>query len=342
MPVPLALGALADAHLLVLPEDVLPDELEVLATSRFAAARWEQTPEVLDPRHRRRTVLGVLRLSRHSTLEGPFWIEREARGRLGVPPAGSQGYLLHAPRERGEEAWPGTADRDGLARAFPRGLPVRDELRSVTWLVAAARRLGGAVRIAGSGAVLVPDPAAAVDLTVWSDIWLDPEACLAVVRQAVPRARLDLGRDWAGPPAGIGRVAVRGAEGMDPAERAELHAAAEERDLQVLLDPEPRSAYGLLADLDLDGALAVELGGADEVPTVLAGVPWAGDGVIAYRVSWVPDDLAELRAERPGTDHRVARGRTAPLVNAIARALHGAVGGEITDMMDFVVDPADL
>ncbi len=40
--------------------------------------------------------------------------------------------------------------------------------------------------------------------------------------------------------------------------------------------------------------------------------------------------------------HRVARGRTGPLVNAVARALHAAVGGEVTDMMDFVVDPADL
>ena len=135
---------------------------------------------------------------------------------------------------------------------------------------------------------------------------------------------------------------MRGAEDMDPAERAALHAAAEEHDLRVLLDPEPRSAYGLLADLDPDGMLAVQVGGAEEVPTVLAGVPWASDGAIAYRVSWEPDDLAELRAERPGVDHRVARGRTAPLVNAVARALHAAVGGEVTDMMEFVVDPADL
>lgn len=342
MPVPLAPGAVADAHLLVLSEDVLPDELEVLATSRFTAARWEQTPEAPDPRNRRRTVLGVLRLSRHSTLEGPFRIERELRGSLGLPPAGSQGYLLRGPHERGEPPWPGTGDRDGLARAFPEGLPVRDEQRAVAWLVAAARRLGGAVRVAGSGVVLVPDPAAAVDLTVWSDIWLDPDACLAVVRQAVPRARLDLGRDWAGPPAGIGRVAVRGAEDLDPAERAALHAAAEEHDLQVLLHPEARSAYGLLADLDTDGMLAVQVGAEEEVPNVLAGVPWASGGAISYRVSWEPDDLAELRAERPGVDHRVARGRTAPLVNAVARALHAAVGGEVTDMMEFVVDPADL
>jgi hypothetical protein len=38
----------------------------------------------------------------------------------------------------------------------------------------------------------------------------------------------------------------------------------------------------------------------------------------------------------------VARGRAAPLVVAVARAVHATVGGEITDAMEFVVDPADL
>ena len=122
MPVPLALGALADAHLLVLSEDVLPEELEVLATSRFAAARWEQAPEAPDPRNRRRTVLGVLRLSRHSTLEGPYRIERELRGPLGLPSAGSQGYLLRAPHERGEAGrGPGPRTSTGWRAPSPTG-----------------------------------------------------------------------------------------------------------------------------------------------------------------------------------------------------------------------------
>jgi hypothetical protein len=40
--------------------------------------------------------------------------------------------------------------------------------------------------------------------------------------------------------------------------------------------------------------------------------------------------------------HRVARGRAAPLVAAVARAVHAKVGGEMTDMMNFVVDPAEV
>ena len=342
MPAPLDPALATDHHLLVLTDDVLADEVEVLASSRFAAVRWGQPSEGSDRGRRQGLAAAVLKLTRLSSLEGPYRVDRELRGALGLPAAGSQAYVVHAPRERGEEPWADAGDRDGIGRAFPDGLPVRDELRVVTWLVAAARRLGGAVRVAGSGVVLVPDPAAAVDLTVWSDIWLDPGAGLAVVRQAVPRARLDLGRPWQGPPRGTGSRPVRGTERMPAAERAALHAGADEHDLQVLLEPDVRSAYGVLADLDADGMIAVQAGAADEVPPVLTGVPWAQGGAIAYRVSWEPESLVELGLERPGMAHRVARGRTGPLVNAVARALHAAVGGEVTDMMDFVVDPADL
>ncbi|WP_372593920.1 hypothetical protein [Actinotalea sp.] len=340
--------ALAEQHhLLALAGDVPAEELDVLATSRFSAAGWEVPAEPAARRGRSKAgPIAVLRLSRLSSLRGPYPIDRAAAAALGLPGPTGQVWLLHAPVERGEAPWPGAADRDGLGRAFPDGLPIRDEERVVTWLVAAARRLAGAVRVTGVGGgpatVLVPDPAAAVDLTVWSDIWLDPEAALSVVRQAVPRARLDLGTPWDGPPAGTGVRPVPGAEDLDARERAALHQAADDRDLEALTQQEVRSAYGMLADLDLDGVLAVEVGGETRLPQALAGVPWASGGAVTYRVSWAPDELADLGMERPPIEHRIARGRAAPLVNAVARALHAAVAGEITDMMGFIVDPADL
>ncbi len=336
------------AHLLALAADVPVEEIEVLAASRFVAAAWEDPSAVLAARQGRTKGQppAVLRLSRHSALRGPFVLDRSTSAGLGLPSAAGLVWVVQTPVERGEAPWPGTGDRDGLARAFPDGLPVREEGRVLSWLVAAARRLGGAVRIApgttGAACVLVPDPASAVDLTVWSDIWLEPEAALAVVRQAVPRARHDVGTPWQGPPAGTGSIPVLGAEDLDPRERAALHAAAEERDLAVLANPAPRSAFGLLADLDIDGMLAVQVSGETEIPQALAGVPWASGGAVAYRVTWEPEDLAELEAERPSMAYRVARGRAAPLVDAVARALHAAVAGEITDQMGFIVDPADL
>ena len=335
-------------HLLIVPADVLPQDLEVLATSRFSTAGWDEQPEATAGR-RGRAKAGptmALRLSRHSTLFGPYALDRAATSALGVQAPSGQAWVLHAPVERGDAPWPGASDRDGLGRAFPAGIPVRDEERVVLWMIAVARRLGGAVRITsgerGPATVLVPDPAAAVDLTVWTDIWLEPEATLSVVRQAIPRARLDVGRPWHGPPAGTGAIPVIGAADLDADARAALHAAADTHDLGVLANPEPMTGYGVLANLDLDGMLAVQVFGEPEPPQALAGVPWAKNGAIAYRVTWEPDELTDLGMERPPIEHRVARGRSAPLVNAIARAVHAHVAGEITDMMGFIVDPADL
>lgn len=327
-------------HLLVMPDDVLPDEIEVLAAGRFAAARREAEPPA-SARGRKGPPAGALRLSRHSVLVGPYRLAREHQAFLGLPPAATQVYVVHTPVERGVPSQ-GGGDRDGLARAFPAGLPVREEERVVGWLIAVARRLGGALRVAGApAAVLVPDPAAAVDLTVWSDIWLEPDAGLAVMRQAVPRAWLEQGRPWQGPPPGTGRIPARGVTELNPQVRAALHQLAEQRDLKTLAEPEVRTSYTLLADLDHDGMLALTVEG-DDVPAVLTGLPWTAEGAIAYKVTWEPADLVELGRERPSVEHRIARGRAAPLVGAITRAVHRAVGGEVTDMMGFLVDPSDV
>ncbi|MBO1752915.1 hypothetical protein J4G33_13965 [Actinotalea sp. BY-33] len=342
-------------HVLVLPEDVGADEVETLAASRFPRAVWETTSGVTPPRPAggarglRQTVAppGALRLSRHSVLQGPFTLDRPATSALGVPASAALAYVMHAPVERGTPPWPGGGDRDGLGRAFPAGLPVRDEERVVRWLVDVARRLGGAVRVAPAAdqapAVLVPDPSAAVDLTVWTDIWLEPDAALTVMRQAVPRAYLNLpdGR-WNGPPQGTGLQAVPGAEVINAEQRHALHVAADQRDIAALTDPEPMQGYGALVDLDLDGMIALEVTGETALPPVIAGIPWAERGAVGYTVRWEPEDLADLESERPSLNLRVARGRATPLVIAITRAVHKAVGGEITDMMGFVVDPADL
>jgi len=351
MPVPpFDLRDAVGRHLLVLPADVGPEEVEVLAVSRFPRATWESAPGAARPGGGRRGVVpaGVLRLSRHSTLVGPCAVDRNTTVDLGVPPAAGQVYVLHAPVERGEAPWRGGGDRDGLGRAFPDGLPVRDEERSVTWLVAVARRLGGAVRVApggpdGSPTLLVPDPSAAVDLTVWTDIWLEPDAGLAVMRQAVPRAQLDLpAATWSGPPRGTGIEPAPGAQDMDARERMALHSAADEADIAALSASSHREVYGALADLEVDGMIALTVGGETDLPPVIAGVPWAAHGAVAYRVTWEPFELVEGELERPSLAHRVARGRVTPLVIAVTRAVHAAVGGEITDLMGFVVDPADL
>lgn len=367
-------ATLRDRHLLGLPEGIAADEVEVLAISRFAQAHWEEsTQDVPQQRGFVRPVtaaLGIravtavpvraLRLARLSRLSGPFAVSSEDAVGLGLPAATAVVYDLDCPRERGERPYPG-GDRDGLKRAFPDGLPVREEERVVQWLVACARRLGGAVRIGGSGVVLTPDVDGAIDLTLLTDRWLEPAEALAVVQTVVPRARLSEPTSrWTGPMAGVGRGSTSGAGGIteaggsglraaleqhgvhDEAERARLMAEAAAFDELMIASPPPAESYGVLVDLGVDGTISVEAAAETELPPLLRDLPWTADGVVAYRVHWEPLLVEELEMEKPSFPHKVARGRAAPQVQAVTRALHAVLGGEIADDADFLVDPADL
>lgn len=368
-------ASIRDRHLLGLPEGIATDEVEVLAISRFAQAHWEEsTQEVPQQRGFVRPVtaaLGIravsaapavraLRLARLSTLSGPFSVTPEDAVGLGLPASTTVVYDLDCPRERGERPYPG-GDRDGLKRAFPDGLPVREEERVVQWLVACARRLGGAVRIGGSGVVLTPDVDGAIDLTLLTDRWLEPAEALGVVQTVVPRARLsEPASRWEGPMAGVGRGSTSGAGGIteaggsglraaleqhgvaDEAERARLMAEAAAFDELMVASAPPAESYGILVDLGVDGTISVEAAAETELPPLLRDLPWTADGVVAYRVHWEPLLVEELEMEKPSFPHKVARGRAAPQVQAVTRALHGVLGGEIADEADFLVDPADL
>lgn len=342
-------------HLLVLPEGVAPDEVDVLATSRFPAARWERPPRV--PSGRRasgasRTAApaatpGVLRLGRLSTLTGPFALEPAQLARWGLPSDARVAWVVDCPRERAEQPAFG-GDRDGLRRAFGTAGPVREEQRVVLWLVAVARRLGGALRV-DTGVVLEPDMDAALDLTVLSDRWVEPGTVLAAAHRVSSRAALDVPREpdprTASPQQAGAALAARdrvGAGVADAEERRRLHAEADAFDAHMRENPPPAEAFGLQVDLGVDGIVVVEVAAEVEVPQVLAGVDWAQGEVVAYRVRWEAPDVEQLESERPSLPHRVARGRAARVVRGIAREVHAEVGGEIADMAGFLVDPADL
>ena len=329
-------------HLLAYPAGPSPDDVGSLAASRFPAARWEE-PDAAVVKAAGGVAPRVLRLGRLSRLVGPYPLEAEVSSALGLPHGLAAAWQLDCPAERGAPPWPG-GDRDGLKRVFPDGMPVRDEERAVTWMVAAARRLSGALRIGGTGAVLTPDPGALVNLTLYTDRWLEPDEAVTTVRQVVRRARLSgadsryLGSSDAPDPrlqAHLGQYGVR-----DERERARLMAEAAAFDQHMMSHPQPLSGYGVEADLDVDGIIAVEIAGQDEVPQVLAALPWTRDGVVAYRVVWEPDDHTELELERASFAHRVARGRAAPLVRGVARRLQMVVGGAVLDDAEFPVDLA--
>ncbi|GAB3159265.1 hypothetical protein GCM10027059_05220 [Myceligenerans halotolerans] len=369
-PLPRSVGQAHQArHLLALPGDVTVDEVEVLATSRFTATRWDITPAGILPGdvtsapqgpRAKGNAPGILRVSRHATLTGPFAPQGDGF-ELGLPPGIAMVFDVVCHRERGEPPF-SIGDRDGIGRAFAKGLPEREEGRLVTWLVAVARRLGGSLRVdvgglwtsatassggpgprSGTGVVLTPDADVAVDMSVYSNVWLEPEAALATVRPLHSRTRLATeGEEWGGPPAGIADRPLYPGEKMDPERRKELHAAADDFDIAALQGPQVLYGYGLLIDLGVDGIVVVEVAGEEHLPPMLRGLPWTADGAVRYRVHWEPPDQVEANQEQPGLEHRIARKRAAELVARIAGRVQDAVGGEIADEDEFLVDPADL
>ena len=363
-------------HLLALPPNVVPDELEVLAVSRFGRASWEQEQPETQPRtgilpavtaalgiRKVTPVMPRLRLGRRTALVGPYQLTTTSAVALGLPASSDTAWLAEGPKERGEPPFPGTGDREGLARAFPEGLPIREEERVVLWLIAAARRLGGAVRVNDSGVVLAPDPDGAVDLSLLTTRWPSAQEVLTHVRRAAPRARLagdGYDHSWSFDPhtTGTARLTerqgrhLRGSRPLDPSTRPDgsgRHNLVERRQEALRAEAEayeelmgPSELFGVEVDLGLDGMLEVVPEPLPEPPIVLRAAPWAAAGVNALRIRWYPHDADELYLERPSTAHRVARGRAVALVNSVAVALWEAFDGEIADESDFLIHVDDL
>ena len=350
-------------HLLGVPADVVVDEIEVLAMSRFVGTRWDVVPadlpgvEVPVGRMANPGEPGVLRLSRHSTLAGPY-APQGKKVDTGLPSGTAMVFDVVCPRERWDDAPRYGGDRDGLARSFPAGMPNREEERVVTWLVQAARRLGGTVRLdvagrwddadggrraPGTGTTLTPDPGVAVDLTVYSDVWLDPQAAHRVLQAVHPRVVLATeGKPYQGPPKGIAERPLYPGEPLDDDVRRELHARADDFDIDALQAPMVLDGYGLVTDLGMDGSITVEVLGEERLPLLVRDLPWAASGAVCYHVRWDAPDLVESQREFPQAAHVVARKRAADLVGRMAVAIHAATGGEIADEADFLLDPDDL
>ncbi|UNX54679.1 hypothetical protein MF406_17675 [Georgenia sp. TF02-10] len=292
-PPPLDPGLAAPHHLLVLPADVTAEEVEALAVSRSEAAGW------VGP--------GELQLVPGATLTGPWRLDDGARAGLGLPDWSAQAYLLTAPTERSGALPLELHGVDPLLDAFPEGVPTGTEAETLGHLRALARRLHGGVLLAGTGTVLVPDPASAVDLTLHSPVWLEHDACLGVLAQVLPQ--------------------VRSVLDDVPA------AVAEVQELE---------GYALVADLGGGDLLAVEVAGEDEPPVVLRGTEWAQGGVVTYEVRWRPRLPEQARAAAPAPAVRRARARAGELIERATAALHAAAGGAVTDDDGFLVDPGDL
>ena len=286
-------------NVLVVPRGT---DVVVLATAWFPDASWLREPVSADEAAKARPMTGarfrgissvvaeaapgLLRLNGAASLEGPT-----SMGRAQAQSAG-----LAVPE----------VDLYALVPADPRA-----SLDLVYgWMAAAARRAAGSIIPADRALpVVVPDPGAALDLTLWSPMPLSAQDALPLVRPAMTGAR-------------VGPTDV-----PHPQPSAGTSAPP---------------TFSVTATFEYDGAITVRTGRSTEVPVALSRLDWREFGPWSYHITWNPPEPEELRSEHPSQLHLIARSRVEPSVARIAAALWRAVGGTVVDSGGFIVPPGEL
>lgn len=307
------MGAERVGHELWLPAGTGVDVVARLVRHRYPAAT--ATPD------------GDLTLTRHSVLRGD-----ETRGHLVL--------TADTLRERGDAPLPGQVDPVGWYRAFPDGVPDREERRVLDLLVALARRLRGSLVLGasdGPGRSLAPDPVGLLDLRVLSDVALDPHQVLAAAQQAEPSARLAMdGVAFEPRPESEPDLPDLVRE-MDPAARAEVEAFSRWADEQALAAPDLLDAFAVEVPLDdVLGTVVVEAHAEDDLPPPVRDRGWSD--ACAYEVRWLPADPLQAETDLPDAAFLAAREVVRPRLRAVARAVAELAPGEVLDADGFPVD----
>jgi hypothetical protein len=292
---------------------------------------------------------GEARLADGVVLAGPYQLTMEDAVDAGVPMPWTVVYSLDAPVEREDPPRRGADDRDGFAHAFPDGLPWRDEGQALHLLVAMARRLRGAVRMAGSLEVIQPDPDRAVDLHLHSPYWVNPDVLHGVLTRIFPYAHLAIeGQEWAGPSeAAYDGSAVAEETAFDPLtpdELAQLHSKADKYDIRAL-STDQLDAYAIIGEITRgghDGLVELLVHVAEGTEPVVADQEWAGKAFITYEARWLPPDPAERERRALSAGFVGSRERAKPVVAALMRAVVEVTGGVVTDEDGFAVDRYSL
>lgn len=249
-------------------------------------------------------VPGVMRLGEGHVATGPFEVGAEHLAELKISAMKAEAYSIARSdglRDVRGAAPTSYADRDGIARTFPHALPQGEELRIVQWMVAGARKVGGGV-LADGRQPLVPDPAASVNLALYSAHPLQSGDVLPMLRSLIATADVS-------------------AEQTTP-------------------DGSPR--YTLAGSTAYDGAIVIDMERVDRVPRALGSLDWRSYGPFAYRMGWVPADPYELELEQASGLHVIARARMRASLARLAVALQSRIAGILVDDGGFIATPDEL
>lgn len=311
-------------HLLAVADDVGAEEVEALTLSRYPAAS--------------RTEPDVLTLATDVHLSGPFPLDGAGRRDLDLPAWVAGMYLLTCPQDRGRPVPDELAGTGGLLSAFADAEVRGQEREALELLLAMGRRLGALVRTS-TGHLLEPEEWAGVDLTVYAPVWLYPDALVHVLATVLPgvQALTDVQPPDAPLPPATGRSAQ--AAELDDGERAWLHAEADAYDAHALAQPEVLESYGTIWHYPSGGVITASVAAADAVPVVLSGPDGAGEGALAYELRWYPADPQHWHRQPPPAALRTECADARERIEAAARAVLTAAGGQATDDDGFLVQP---
>ncbi|SDM27676.1 hypothetical protein [Actinomyces ruminicola] len=338
-------------HLLLLADDVTVDEVEALALSQDENAGWVGASR--------------LQVAPGAELQGPWDVDAELRRVLQLPDWTAQAMILDCPPQRSGALPTALAGIDPLTDAFPLAQPAGTELLALTRLRAIARRLAGALRLAGDPSepggrtvpvLVTPDPEQSTTLTVYSPVWIVPDGVVALTEPVAAGARLRLQAEPVPGPTGLAAIPreelVRlsetiGEDVLDAAWRAAERRRREQQDEEARARAagtqveELRDGYGVVADVDSShpdwGGIEIRVQAAEEVPLVVRGEAWSRGGVITYQVVWTPLDPADAHREELPDGVRQARSAARTLIEDVAAALLAAAGGVAVDDDGFLV-----
>ena len=342
----LPVGLLDTNHVLLLADDVAPDEVEALALSQDIQAG--------------RVGVSSLQLFPGVSLLGPWKVDAEMRRLLGAPEWTTQLMILDCPRMRAGALPSELAGLDPLSDAFPKAQPTGAELVALTRLRAIARRLAGALRLIPGDKedpVLVePSPEVSASLTVYAPVWLGPDDLVAVLRPVTPEVTT-----------AMEAVQPRGAVGLDAIDPEQLESLVERIGPDVFekawrgsekvrqdtmrqeivaaatgnVIEELRDGYAVVAPVDSEhegwGRIEVRAGATDGLPLAVRGEPWARGAVLSYDLRWIPQDQADAYAEVVSRSRRRERQTARDLVEELATVLVSAVSGVAVDDDGFLV-----
>jgi hypothetical protein len=336
------LEQMAHHHLLLVPsETATPELVATLVRARVDDAELDLT--------------GQAKVGRQSRITGPIQIGPEDSERFGVPTTWRTAYLLETREERDPDGFEAFVDPEQMAlwmRAFPAGPPFREEGDLVGLGLDLARRLGGGVRVAGTGVVMKPDPTRDIELTVWSPYWVEPADLVDLLAPVLPGARQDLGRRHE--EAGTEDEIPWAVDLLDPL-ADELETALTPELMERLEDVAAASDAWSTQELDLTDAYAVVGEGGIVVGVhletrmpgwvlrQLADLPdLPGDRLVIYDIRWWPEDVGQLHLEQPNAAHRIARRMMGETIRQVAQVTADVVYGVVVDASGFHVPPESL